>query len=52
MSTSLSEAALAGREIVSTEEVRRMTLPMRADYFGSSYTAIDNQRSKFNNTIN
>ena len=24
----------AGREIVSTEEVRRMILPMRADHFG------------------
>ena len=34
LSVSLSEAAEAGREIVSTEEVRRMTLPMRADHFG------------------
>ena len=34
LSVSLSEAAEVGREIVSTEEVRRMTLPMRADHFG------------------
>ena len=34
LSVSLSEAAEAGREIVSTEEVRRMTLPMRAEHFG------------------
>ena len=34
LSVSLSEAAEDGREIVSTEEVRRMTLPMRAAHFG------------------
>lgn len=34
LSVSLSEAAEAGREMVRTEEVRRMTLPMRADHFG------------------
>lgn len=34
LSVSLSEAADPGREIVRTEEVRRMTLPMRADHFG------------------
>ena len=34
LSVSLSEAMETGREIVSTEEVRRMILPMRADHFG------------------
>ena len=34
LSVSLSEAVEDGREIVRTEEVRRMTLPMRADHLG------------------
>lgn len=34
LSASLSEETEDGREIVRTEEVRRMTLPMRADHRG------------------
>ena len=34
LSVSLSEAAVAGRGLVRIVEMRRMTLPMRADHFG------------------
>ena len=40
LSVSLSEAAEVGREVVSTEEVRRMTLPIRADHFGLGLTLL------------
>jgi hypothetical protein len=34
LSMSLSEEMEPGREMVSTEDVRRITLPIRADHFG------------------